>query len=110
SDHCVDGVCCSTDCTGQCEVCNDPSSLGTCIAISGAPKNRRACNGTDTECGGTCDGKNGRTCVYPGFGVVCHEATCANEVATLVVYCDGNGSCPAPEQQTCPAGATCVGA
>lgn len=111
SGHCVDGVCCNDDCIGQCQSCNDPSSVGTCIAISGAPQgNRPACNGTGSLCGGVCDGQNGRVCTYPGFGVICHDPDCTNDVATLAVYCDGNGSCPAPEQQPCSSGSTCVGA
>jgi hypothetical protein len=107
--HCVDRVCCDSDCVGQCETCGDPSKPGTCIAISGVPRNRPACNGANGACAGTCDGTNGRTCTYPGFGVVCHDAACANDVASPPIFCDGNGTCPPAVQQPCPSGSTCSG-
>ncbi len=44
---CVDGVCCATSCTGQCEACNLKGKEGTCSPVSGAPVGAR------TACGGT---------------------------------------------------------
>ncbi len=37
SGNCVDGVCCTTACDGQCEACNVTGSVGTCAASTGAP-------------------------------------------------------------------------
>jgi hypothetical protein len=52
SGYCVDGVCCNTDCSGQCMEC----SLGACRNVSGTD----ACNGTDACCNqggfGCCQG------------------------------------------------------
>jgi MYXO-CTERM domain-containing protein len=112
SSHCVDGVCCDNDCTGQCEACNLPGTPGTCTAIAaGQPPatGRPQCNGTGTQCGGTCDGTNRRACVYAGPGTVCRDADCQNSVATLVGFCDGAGACPALDQIKCPTGSKCVG-
>ena len=35
--HCVDGLCCDTECDGQCESCKQPDSLGICKAVKGVP-------------------------------------------------------------------------
>lgn len=55
--NCVDGYCCDSPCTGQCQACDISTVLGTCTTVSdGTPHGMRAaCNGTGT-CGGLCDG------------------------------------------------------
>jgi hypothetical protein len=111
SGHCVDGVCCDADCTGQCEACNQKDHVGECtpIAAGNLPaQGRPGCSGAGTKCGGTCDGKTTRSCVYPGPGVGCQNAKCENGIATLVAFCDGGGHCPAVSQQNCPAGYECA--
>ncbi|HEX4341626.1 MAG TPA: MYXO-CTERM sorting domain-containing protein [Polyangiaceae bacterium] len=112
SGHCVDGVCCNSDCTGQCEACNQPSTAGQCLPIPGGmppAQGRPGCAGADTACGGACDGKTVRGCTYPGPGVPCRDADCQNGTATLSAFCDGNGSCPPPSQELCPKGTACTG-
>ncbi len=112
SAHCVDGVCCNSDCTGQCEACNLTGTIGVCTPVPAgtAPSGARtACNGTGNQCGGTCDGTNPRTCAYPGPGVSCRAPDCQNDRATLEAFCDGAGTCPPIAQQDCPAADTCVG-
>lgn len=60
---CVDGVCCASACTGQCESCNEMGTEGTCVPVSGAPRGKRpACAGDPAVCGGTCDGTNPSAC------------------------------------------------
>jgi outer membrane protein OmpA-like peptidoglycan-associated protein len=101
--HCVDGVCCDVACGGQCEACNLPGPLlGTCSPVSGAPVNGRTqCTSDGTACGGACDGADRAACAYPDASVVCRAASCAAGVAVVSAACDGAGSCPSPQQQTC---------
>jgi MYXO-CTERM domain-containing protein len=112
SGHCVDGVCCNADCTGQCEACNQTDHVGQCTPIPKGElpaRGRPGCAGGDGQCGGQCDGNTTRSCVYPGPGVSCQAAKCENGIATLVAFCDGGGHCPADSQQTCPTGYECEG-
>jgi outer membrane protein OmpA-like peptidoglycan-associated protein len=100
--HCVDGVCCDTGCTGQCEACNLGVDTGTCSPVVGAPVNGRPqCASDGSACGGACDGSSRVACAFPDAGVTCRGASCVGGVATLGASCDGSGSCPSPQQQTC---------
>lgn len=65
SDHCVDGVCCDTECGGQCQACDLADSIGTCNQVtSGQPHGDRAeCDGEDPECRGECT-NNPTACTY----------------------------------------------
>jgi MYXO-CTERM domain-containing protein len=93
SSHCVDGVCCDTACTEQCEACDGTGSAGTCTAITGAPHGNRApCTGTP-PCRGTCNGRLAETCDYPRFEVSCgSEVGCADGGPTAQ-KCNGYGEC-----------------
>lgn len=103
SGYCVDGVCCNTSCDGQCQSCGESGSLGSCIAVAGAPRNGRASCATDgSACGGTCDGVDGDACSYPSAGVACRDSSCAAGVETHAAFCNGAGSCPT-EQRDCDA-------
>ncbi|MGH2532327.1 MAG: hypothetical protein ACRDJW_08455 [Thermomicrobiales bacterium] len=89
SFHCVDGVCCDSSCTGQCEAC---SAAGICTTVSGAPRgNRPACPGNGA-CAATCDGQNPNGCTFPGSDVVCGEPACVDGRQTTSA-CGGNGTC-----------------
>ena len=102
SGHCTDGVCCDTACNGQCQACNLPGLGGTCSPATGAPANGRPqCASDGSACGGACDGVQTAACAYPGVSTSCRAASCAGGVATLGASCDGAGSCPSPQQQTC---------
>ncbi len=102
SGHCVDGVCCGTACAGQCEACNVEGSVGTCAAVTGAPRGARmACAGAGTPCGGTCDGTDRTACTFPGSTTSCRPARCADGVATLAANCDGMGACGAASSSPC---------
>lgn len=101
SNHCVDGVCCDSACTGQCEACNLAGSEGTCAAVlSGLPRgSRQPCAGVGTSCGGVCDGKSRTACTYPGTQTIC-GATCNGK-------CNGAGQCDSAAGGTCPGGFAC---
>jgi hypothetical protein len=105
SGNCVDGLCCDTGCSGQCEACNVPGKRGTCSPATGKPVGTRAaCAGEGSLCGGACDGTDRLGCTYPGFGTLCVEPSCANDRATVAAFCNGSGLCPAGETVDCPEG------
>ncbi|HVU05045.1 MAG TPA: MYXO-CTERM sorting domain-containing protein [Polyangiaceae bacterium] len=113
SSYCVDGVCCSTPCTGQCESCNESGNEGTCVQVTGAPRGiRKPCASDGTACGGTCDGSDAN-CTYPGSAKSCRGASCTAGIATLAASCDGAGACPQAQLQSCTpnacSGTKCAG-
>jgi hypothetical protein len=104
--HCVDGVCCKTGCSGQCQACNTSNSLGTCVTISGPPVGmRNACPMSDPKnpcTAKTCDGTNPTSCTsFVGSTVMCVEATCTDLIGTPPSMCDGDGGCPVLKQASC---------
>jgi hypothetical protein len=110
SGHCsVEGLCCSSDCTGQCQTCN--SAAGTCTRVnSGQPVGgRAACTQAGTTCGGTCDGSSDTACHYPGTEQTCGMATCSTDSASTVTpVCNGSGTCGSATT-SCGANAYCSG-
>src|SRR5665213_289425 len=95
SGFCVDGVCCSSACTGGCQTCAASGSLGTCTKrTSGAmPRSPSDCPvqpvatcGTD----GTCDGAGA---CHKYFGSVCIAGTCSGSAVVGAYACDGTGQC-----------------
>jgi hypothetical protein len=103
SGFCVDGVCCNTACTGQCEACDVAGSAGTCSPVSGAPHGTRtACVAAGTGvCARMCDGKDRTKCNFAATTVECSAATCAAGTATAASSCDGAGNCPTPKSTSC---------
>jgi hypothetical protein len=102
SGFCVDGVCCTTACTGTCMTCAAAGSVGTCMPAEVGTDPRDECpdDGVAT-CGrdGACDGAG--ACRKYAQGVMCAEASCAGSTMTLAARCDANGTCPAPATQSC---------
>lgn len=91
SGVCADGVCCNTTCSGQCESCASAASRGTCVAVT-TP--RTPCAGSGTPCGGSCNGTQRASCVYPGTSASCGlAARCTGDTATLATTCAGDGTC-----------------
>lgn len=96
SGHCVDGVCCESDCTGACTSCAMPGSTGLCRpAAGGLPDPRGICADMGAAtCGttGLCD-VSGHCAKYPA-GVPCSAPSCKNAgMAKAASTCDGAGSC-----------------
>ncbi len=100
SGNCVDGVCCNSTCTGQCQACALPGLVGTCSPVTGAPVGRAACTSDTTACGGACNGVQTATCTYP-TGNSCRSASCTAGTQTLAASCNGTGSCPAAVTSAC---------
>lgn len=102
SGFCVDGVCCNSACTGQCQACDSPNA-GTCSAVTGAPHGTRAaCASDGTLCGGSCNGTLTTSCAYPGGTTECRGWDCSmSNQATLQAFCNGAGACPAVQTQQC---------
>ncbi len=65
--HCVDGVCCDTACTEQCNACDLTGKLGTCSPVAAAPP-----HGSRMPCSGT---------------------SCAAASFTRATFCNGAGAC-----------------
>src|SRR5262249_51246605 len=117
SGHCADGVCCNSDCPGQCESCALAGQMGTCAAANGAaPPGRPPCPAAapDNACSGhVCDGSNRDTCAgLAGFSVSCGAASCTAGMATSARSCDGKGQCQGAGISSCTpyvcAGTTCA--
>jgi hypothetical protein len=114
SGLCVDGVCCESACTGQCEACAENGNQGKCVAVAGVPRGlRAACAGLGTPCAGSCGGTNGAVCTYPAMEKECAAASCQGGVALTRSVCDGKGACPGQTMVSCAplacAGAICAG-
>jgi MYXO-CTERM domain-containing protein len=73
--------------------------------VTGAPRgSRQACASDGTTCGGVCDGVTADRCTYKGAGTSCRPGKCANGLADLEAFCQGNGSCAPLQQQSCDPG------
>jgi hypothetical protein len=86
--QCVDGVCCTSLCSGTCEACDLPGSAGTCTVVP-------AGTDPDNECGGfACDA------YYWGWsGDTCHDRL---DVPAAGASCDGGRACQ-DAADLCPA-------
>jgi hypothetical protein len=102
---CAQGYCCTSACTGPCQSCGLPSSLGACTNVpNGTADPQATCHDQgQTSCGqdGFCDG-NGACRKYAG-GTSCAPPSCAGTGSTLTTgrTCDGNGTCQQPTTLSC---------
>ena len=107
---CIDGVCCSSACSGSCEACNVPGNLGTCAAIPDGQDPAGECGATD--CSSYFDGFAGDTCFEklgaPASAVACNGARSCQTAADVCpgrprgparVTCDD--TCQDPQSGTC---------
>jgi len=98
SEHCVDGVCCDSECMGECQACS-AGKKGS--GVDGACGLIVAGTDPDDECSGAeCDG--GGACTMPqtrvGNGAACSSAAqCSSGHCVDGVCCDAecSGSCVA---------------
>jgi len=99
---CVDGVCCKSACTAQCEACDVAPNEGNCIPVTGTPHGTRApCNDADPTCGGKCDGVNLAACNYPPTTTSCGSSCEAGKEKKKT--CDGKGTCVDAGSTSCGA-------
>jgi len=106
SGHCVDGVCCNTACSGQCEACDIPGSIGTCSPTLGAPHGSRTkcSDGAGNVCKAlACDGSDRAKCVGYANGpdTVCQTPACSDGTLKPEGACDGKGTCKVGETTSC---------
>ncbi len=114
SGFCVDGVCCSSQCQGQCQACNlidSSGKQGTCTTLpKGAlPRgNRPACTGEGTACEGSCGGVAAGACSYPDGNTTC-GASCSSRSNETDQVCNGAGGCTGQTSFNCAGQFACVG-
>jgi hypothetical protein len=84
SGMCVDGVCCSSPCTGTCMSCAVAGFLGTCTPVKNADDN--TCTGANTcDATGACKLKNGQLCSAGPSSCtsgICADGVCCNNACT----------------------------
>ncbi len=94
SGFCRDGHCCGGACDGQCEACGESGSLGSCVAITGAPRGgRAACAGGEGACAARCDGTHRLACAFAPAVTTCGADACSGGIETHARTCDGVGHC-----------------
>ena len=101
---CVDGVCCESECAGQCQACDVDANRGECVPVVGAPHgDRPPCDAGASACEArVCDGQQPSECAgFVGQEQICRASSCADGVAVLEGRCDGNGGCPPEERSEC---------
>jgi hypothetical protein len=103
---CVDGVCCSTACSGQCQACNTAGNVGTCVTITGPPVGTRpACPQSESNnaCSSkVCDGTSATSCTsLVGKTTTCGVASCIDGVGTPGAVCLGDGGCEVVVPRSC---------
>lgn len=96
SGHCVDGVCCESECSAACSSCATAGAPGLCRAApAGVPDPRGICADMGAAtCGtnGLCD-VSGHCAKYPA-GTMCAPPACKNgEMMKGASTCDGAGAC-----------------
>lgn len=104
---CVTGVCCDSAC-GECQSCNEPGSIGTCVdaKLGTDPKNECLFPGDDPGCGYTCNGLGSCGFTSKPAGTKCGAS--AGDAGTGFCEsfaCDGSGAC---EKSTPTCGLDCV--
>jgi hypothetical protein len=110
SASCVDGYCCDSGCTAQCQACNVAGNEGKCTTlISGQPHNKAACPGSGA-CAGSCQGQT--ACSFPT--APCTSARCSGATFYYPANCNGAGACGTPPATGCngyscnPTGDACL--
>jgi hypothetical protein len=102
SQHCIDGICCDSDCAELCHSCVLPGARGTCTAIAAGQDSQGDCpEEAPATCGRT--GKCGATgtCALYADGQPCAVAACTASSQSSARTCDGAGACRAAVMTGC---------
>jgi hypothetical protein len=95
SNHCVDGVCCETVCTGACVACNLAGSAGLCKPVDAGKTDPHAickdAGAASCKQNGLCNGA-GTCALYPAT-TTCIAGSCAGRAVIGARTCDGAGTC-----------------
>lgn len=102
-NRCVDGFCCDRACSGPCESCAVPGSVGRCTVVEGPPPAGRSCSSTE-ECGGHCNGRDGSRCYEARAGDPCGVQACFDGVAHTPGVCSFDGTCTGEVRACAPYG------
>jgi alpha-tubulin suppressor-like RCC1 family protein len=109
SNHCVDGVCCESECRSQCQTCFGKGAVGRCTTLTGGQPvgAREPCVNAGSLCGGSCQGKP--DCSYADSTVGCDKQSgCLDRVTRREgTACDGKGSCSVPQTRACQSPEVC---
>ena len=104
-NFCVDGVCCSTACTGKCQACSAAKkgggADGTCGSVAADTDPDNECSTTAGSCatGDLCSG--GAACRPASSSTPCAATTCANGTVTGSL-CNGSGTCVSSSSSCTP--------
>jgi len=110
---CVDNVCCNTACTGACEACDLPGSVGTCTKVGNGQDPDNECPGV--SCVGYYYGFSGDSCQrkadVPSNVAACNGAGACRSIATECTSYNVAGPVTLSCNATCqdPTGGTCTG-
>lgn len=92
---CVDGYCCESACSGNCQSCSVVHGKCTTTTVP-----RASCGGSG-NCAGYCDGSKA-DCSFPGASTVCEAAKCLNTTTSQAARsCDGKGACSSGASSSC---------
>jgi len=111
--HCVDGVCCESDCQAACQSCALPETIGLCRSVPGGAQDPRGkCQdkgAASCQQTGLCD-VAGDCALYPA-GTICAAGGCSDNGKDLMPTraCDGAGKCEdGGKPMHCPDGTSCA--
>lgn len=100
SNNCVDGFCCNSACTSQCQACSNAltgNANGVCTTVvAGVPDPSHTCAvATPSTCGtnGLCAANGACQDYSPATACGPTGPSCTGGVATMPGSCSGNGSC-----------------
>jgi hypothetical protein len=102
SGHCFDSICCRSDCSGLCQSCAQPGSVGTCMNVPVGLDPRADCQDDGvTGCmnDGFCDGTG--ACAVYARGTICKPQSCSGSTVTFAALCDGDGACGTATSNSC---------
>ncbi len=102
---CAQGYCCNAPCTGACQSCALPTSLGTCTNVPATQVDPAGIcqdkGSTSCQTNGKCDGNGG--CQLYVTGTQCIGSSCPGGTSTFTgtSTCDGTGNCVTPNPSPC---------